>query len=77
LSRECKIEKENPYYFMITTEKSGSDLELATGDPDVWTFDLRAPFIYLSLSLPPHYFKSRVQTVCNMNYAQTSSGVKS
>jgi hypothetical protein len=36
------------YYFMINTEKSGPDLGLVTGDPDVRTFDLGAPFLSLS-----------------------------
>jgi hypothetical protein len=34
--RVCKIEKKND---VINTEKSGPDLEMATGDPDVRTFD--------------------------------------
>jgi hypothetical protein len=36
---------------MINTEKSGPDLGLATGDPDLRTFDLGAPFLFLSHSL--------------------------
>jgi hypothetical protein len=35
---------------VINTEYSGPDLGLATGDPDVRTFDLGAPFLSLSLS---------------------------
>jgi hypothetical protein len=35
-----KIIKENIYYFVISTEKSGPDLGLATGDHDVMTIDL-------------------------------------
>jgi hypothetical protein len=34
---------------MINTEKSGPDLGLATGDPEVRTFDLGAPFLSISL----------------------------
>jgi hypothetical protein len=36
----CKIEKKEVYYLVINTEQSGPDLGLATGDPDVRTFDL-------------------------------------
>jgi hypothetical protein len=32
------------YYIAIKTEKSGPDVGLATGDPDVRAFDLAAPF---------------------------------
>jgi hypothetical protein len=42
-----KIEKK---YFLITTEKSRLELGLATGEPDVRTFGLGAPFLSLSLS---------------------------
>jgi hypothetical protein len=47
------IEKRK-YYFMINTEKSGPDLLLPTGDLDVKTFDLGAPF----LCPPPMRFLS-------------------
>jgi hypothetical protein len=35
---------------VITTDLSGPDLGLATGDPDVRTFNLGSPFLSLSLS---------------------------
>jgi hypothetical protein len=38
---------------MINTEKSGSGLGLATGNLDVRTFDLGAPYLSLSLPLSP------------------------
>jgi hypothetical protein len=34
--------KKKPYYFLINTEKSGPDLGLATGGPEVRTFDYQA-----------------------------------
>jgi hypothetical protein len=37
-----EIEKKN---FVINTEKLRPDLGLATGDPDIKTFDLGSPFI--------------------------------
>jgi hypothetical protein len=37
----CKIEKE----IVLNTEQLGPDLGLATGDPDVRTFNLEAPFL--------------------------------
>jgi hypothetical protein len=49
----CKIVEK--CYFVINTEKSGSDLGLATGDPDLRSFDLGAPFLSLSLSPPPGF----------------------
>jgi hypothetical protein len=45
--------KFNMYYLVINGEYSGPDVELATGDPDVTTSDLRRPFLSLSLSLSP------------------------
>jgi hypothetical protein len=47
-----KFKKIYIYYFMINTEYSGPDLGLATEDPDIRTFCLRAPFL-LALSLSP------------------------
>jgi hypothetical protein len=41
--RVCKIEKK--YYLVVNTEKSRPDLGLMTGDSEVMTFDLGAPFI--------------------------------
>jgi hypothetical protein len=38
---------------MINSKKSGHDVGLATGDPDIRTLDLGAQFLSLSLSPSP------------------------
>jgi hypothetical protein len=63
------LEEENVHYFVINTEKSGPDLRLATGDSDVRTFDLGAPFLDLL------YLRCRLYTVelvlCTNNFGGT------